>query len=74
MMEHFMRLLASSLDALELSPEEVTEAEIEHPGFNNWCVLINGTYVFFEANLYEPYTTVTPYEADELAGMYEAKP
>ena len=61
-MEHFMRLIQAALDELELEPGEVTEAEIEHSGFTNWCVQIGNIYVFFDGESrkpYEPYTTVT---------------
>ncbi len=71
-MEHLLRLLQAALDELELEPEEVTEVEIEHSGFTCWCVFLNETYVFFDGvdrNPYEPYTTVTPYTADELAAL-----
>jgi hypothetical protein len=71
-MECLMQFLQAALDELELEPEEVTEVEIEHSGFTNWCVYLSGTYVFFDGdahNPYAPYTTVTPYEADELAAL-----
>lgn len=69
-MDCLLRFLQAALDALELEPEEVTEVEIEHSGFTCWHVYLNGTYVFFDANdrdPYEPYTTVTPFTAEELA-------
>jgi len=67
-----MRFLQAALDELELEPEDVTEAEIEHSGFTCWHVFLNGTYVFFDANdrnPYEPYTMVTPFLAEELAAF-----
>jgi len=67
-----MWFLQAALDELELEPEDVTMVEIEHVPFTIWNVLLNGTYVFFDGrsrNPYEPYTTVTPFTADELAAL-----
>lgn len=69
-MDCLLRFLQAALDELELEPEEVTEVEIEHSGFTCWCVYLNGSYVFFDGdarNPYAPYTTVTPFTAEELA-------
>lgn len=71
-MECLMQFLQASLDELELAPEDVTEVTIEHVPFTCWEVFLNGTYVFFDGEAskpYEPYTTVTPYTAEELAAL-----
>lgn len=70
-MEHIAKLIAATLNELELGPEEVTEVEIEQGFGFVWSVYVKDvtTYAFFDMahrNPYEPYTTVQPYTDEEL--------